>query len=267
MTPTIKQGRAPLPVHRKAALVGVVLLTGALGFSGCGRIVKAVINHATHGKLDQDEAAVSALDTKMKSGESATFVATYDTTGSAPATIKLAATPPKDFAFVIMPSKGAVEDLIQNASGSDICSNGSSTAPGASTKWSCTTLSKSTIGTYNAMKALYSAQYWIQFLNVYKYAGVAGVTIKSTTMSVNGFSLQCIVSSGSAGATTTTGSTPASTFTVCVTSQGILGYVKVSTDSTAFELKSYSGSPPSSLFQTPAGATISTLPTIPTTTT
>ncbi|MGO9559248.1 MAG: hypothetical protein ACLPYW_09180 [Acidimicrobiales bacterium] len=246
--------------------MGVTVLTCAVGFSGCGRIIKAVINHATHGKFGQDETAVNALDTKMKSGESATFVATYVTTGISPATIKVAATPPKDFAFVLTPSKGAVSDLIQNSSGSYICGNQSSTGSGTSSKWTCTKLSKNTIGTYNAMKALYSAQYWIDFLNVYKYAGVTGVTITSSTKTVNGFSMQCIVSSGSAGATTTTGTEPATTFTVCVTSQGILGYVNVSSDSTAFELKNYSSSPPSSLYQTPAGATITTLPTVTTTT-
>jgi hypothetical protein len=46
-----------------------------------------------------------------------------------------------------------------------------------------------------------------------------------------------------------------------VTSEGILGYVSVSAKSADFEIKSYSASPPASLFALPAGATVTTLPT------
>jgi hypothetical protein len=42
--------------------------------------------------------------------------------------------------------------------------------------------------------------------------------------------------------------------------------VKVATDSTTFEIKTYSTSPPASLFALPAGAKITTV-TIPSTTT
>jgi hypothetical protein len=44
-----------------------------------------------------------------------------------------------------------------------------------------------------------------------------------------------------------------------------LGYVRVASNSTSFELKSYSTSPPASLFALPAGAKVTTV-TIPTTT-
>jgi hypothetical protein len=43
---------------------------------------------------------------------------------------------------------------------------------------------------------------------------------------------------------------------ICTTSQGILGYVKVASDANSFEIKSYSTSPPASLFRLPRGATV-----------
>jgi hypothetical protein len=83
-------------------------------------------------------------------------------------------------------------------------------------------------------------------------AGLAGDRVTSSNMTVNGFSMQCVgfQASGVVG-----------TSTICSTAQGILGYVKVAADPTSFELKSYSSSPPSSLFEPPPGATITTLPT------
>jgi hypothetical protein len=43
---------------------------------------------------------------------------------------------------------------------------------------------------------------------------------------------------------------------ICSTAQGILGYVKVATDPTSFEIKAYSASPPASLFELPSGAKV-----------
>jgi hypothetical protein len=45
---------------------------------------------------------------------------------------------------------------------------------------------------------------------------------------------------------------------ICTTAQHLLGYVDVATEPTAFEIVSYSPSPPASLFQLPAGAKITT---------
>jgi hypothetical protein len=46
--------------------------------------------------------------------------------------------------------------------------------------------------------------------------------------------------------------------TICSTAQGILGYVKVASNSTSFQITSYSSSPAASLFQLPPGATVTT---------
>ena len=72
-------------------------------------------------------------------------------------------------------------------------------------------------------------------------------------MSLNGFDMNCVdlVRQGREPGTST----------ICTTSQGILGYVKVAADSTSFQITNYSSSPSSSLFQLPPGATVTTATT------
>ena len=86
-------------------------------------------------------------------------------------------------------------------------------------------------------------------------AGFAGDSITKSSMTLNGFGMQCVDfhAPGVPG-----------TSTICTTAQGILGYVKVASDATTFEIKSYSASPPRSLFALPAGAKITTVQ-VPTT--
>jgi hypothetical protein len=237
----------------------VVASLCCLGISatGCGRILRSVVNKATHGKLNQDAKAIDALTSKIKAGQTATYVVTYKTTGSAPATIRVAASPPKDFAFTDTASTGqGTTDLIENASGAYSCSQ----ASGRGAKWSCAKFDQGSASDFAAAEVLYTPKYWVDFLTPLRYAGLAGISITSSTMTVNGFDLQCIVVTGNTGSTTTSTGGSASSSTVCVTQQGIIAYAKTSTDSTAFEITGYSTSPPASLFQVPAGATVSTMP-------
>ena len=80
-------------------------------------------------------------------------------------------------------------------------------------------------------------------------AGLAGDKVTTSTMSLNGFDMHCVdlVARGVPG-----------TSTICSTSQGILGYVKVASDSTSFQITNFSSSPSPSLFQLPPGATVTT---------
>ena len=154
------------------------------------------------------------------------------TTGSSPATIVFAATPPNDLLFQ---SSGTTGRLLQNSTGSYNCIQ----ATGGGT--SCTRLSTQLFNTAKAVYALYSGKYWIDFLRVYStVAGLAGVSIKASSMSVNGFALSCIVVNG--------GKQNPGTSTWCETSAGILAYVQAQSNGTAFELKSYTPNPPASLF-------------------
>ena len=97
---------------------------------------------------------------------------------------------------------------------------------------------------------MYTPSHWISFLKgVSLVAGLSGDKVTTSTMSLNGFDMNCVdlVAKGVAG-----------TSTICSTSQGILGYVSVASDSTTFEITSYSSSPAPSLFQLPPGATVTT---------
>jgi hypothetical protein len=232
----------------------VALVLTGFGLTGCS-VVRAV------DKVKQDvegnKSTIDAFSSKIQAGESTTFEATYVTTGSAPATIVYAVQPPKGLAFTDTPSGGSGSpsaDIIVNGSGEYSC-----TPPNGSTShWTCEKLGAATATAENQIFDFYTPAHWVGFLKDFSLAaGLAGDTVTSSSMSVNGFSMSCVdfVAPGVSG-----------TSTICTTAQGILGYVKVASDSTSFEIKSYSGSPPASLFQLPPGAKI-TIPSTGTPTT
>jgi len=138
-----------------------------------------------------------------------------------------------------------------NSSGEYTCNQS-----GAGGAWSCQKLGQADAASENKIFDIYTPSHWISFLKgVSLVAGLAGDKVTSSTMSLNGFAMNCVdlVARGVPG-----------TSTICSTSQGILGYVKVASDSTSFQITNYSSSPASSLFQLPPGATVTTL-TTPTT--
>ncbi|HVA02684.1 MAG TPA: hypothetical protein VMU64_02970 [Acidimicrobiales bacterium] len=230
-------------------IVGAIVL-GSVGLTSCG-VVSAVrkVEHAVKGNM----ATIDTFTNKIKSSESTTFEATYLTTGSAPATVVYAVQPPQGLTFETTPSgaSSSTVHIIVNSSGEYSCSaaSGSGTPSGSV---SCQKLGSADAAAQNQIFDLYTPAHWTTFLKDFSLAaGLAGDKVTSSTMSVNGFSMQCVDfnASGVPG-----------TSTICTTAQGILGYVKVATDSTSFEIKSYSASPPASLFQLPPGATITTTP-------
>jgi hypothetical protein len=228
-------------------VVPAVLVAG-LALTGCGKIGHALANAALN-VVSPKHRIVENFTKKIRSGESASYEVTYVTTGAAPATITYAALPPNDFYF----SGGSSARLIQNSTGDYACT------PGAGGSWSCAELTGANFNTEKAAYGLYSGAYWLTGLEVYStVAGLAGVNLKSSTMTVNGFPLTCMIVGPSKQNTGTS--------TWCVTNAGVLGYVQLSAKGTAFEIKSYDSSPPPSLFAVPAGATITTIPKVPTTT-
>lgn len=225
----------------------VLVLSAAVALSGCG-VVRQV-----RGVVHRVEAARATVDTftgRLQAGEAKPFTATYATTGSAPATIVYAADPPRDLAFTDTASGGEVRThLVVNASGEYACSPPG--GPGA--EWSCQKQAPADTSSENGLFDLYTPAHWVAFLKGLSLAaGFAGGKVTDSTMVVNGFALQCIdvQAPGVQG-----------TSTICTTAQGILGYVQVAADSTAFEIQSYSTSPPASLFELPPGATVTTEPT------
>jgi len=220
-----------------------------LGLTGCNAVSKAVNAIKTVHNMLHGSAAINSLTSKISAGDSAAYEVTYVTTGSSPATINYAADPPHDFAFDDTTSTGEIR-LFAGSAGQFECNRQKS--GGA---WSCLETNVTGINTTKLMYALYSGSYWIDFLKIYSVAAALhGVTVTSSTMTVNGFKLQCAV--------VVSGSKPNQTRSeVCVTSQGILGYVSVAAKAADFEIKSYSASPSASLFKVPAGATVTTIPT------
>ena len=77
-------------------------------------------------------------------------------------------------------------------------------------------------------------------------AGLAGDKVTTSSKTVNGFAMHCVDLFVKKEGTST----------ICTTKQNILGYVKVASQSTTFQLKSYMSSPPASAFRLPSGAKI-----------
>lgn len=238
----------PVRHRRIPQLLAIAAILGVLATSGCS-IVKAARKVAQ--AVEHDKSTVDAFTDKIQAGEAVTFEATYVTTGGAPATIVYAVKPPNGLTFKDTPSTGdgAGFDIIVNSSGEYSCSPPSSSVA----TWNCEKLGAADAATENKILDFYTPSHWVTFLRDFSLAaGFAGDKVTSSTMSVNGFDMQCVdfVATGVPG-----------TSTICTTSQGILGYVKVASDSTSFELRSYSASPPDSLFELPPGATLTTSPT------
>jgi hypothetical protein len=137
------------------------------------------------------------------------------------------------------------------ASGSGASGSGTSASGGSGTSgWSCEKLPKSGASAEKTLLNFYTPAHWVTFLRDFSLAaGFAGDKISSSSRTVNGFAMQCVdfVASGVKG-----------TSRICTTSQHLLGYVQVASDSTGFEITSYSPSPAAGLFQLPAGAKVTT---------
>jgi hypothetical protein len=229
--------------------VAVVMVLGSLGLTSCG-VVSAV--RKAEGVVKANRATIDTFTNRIKVGEGTTFEATYVTTGSAPATIVYAVQPPQGLTFVDTPSgaSSSTTHIIVNSSGEYSCSAASASGTSSGSSVSCQKLGTADAAAQNQIFDIYTPSHWTTFLKDFSLAaGLAGDKVTSSSMTVNGFPMQCVDfnAPGVPG-----------TSTICTTAQGILGYARVATDSTSFEIKSYSASPPASLFQLPPGATITT---------
>jgi hypothetical protein len=236
--------------HRTAGAVAIALaltLTG-LGMTGCGlvRAVKKVTS-----AVQANKATIDQFTTSLKSGQPKAFEATYVTTGSSPSRIVYAVLPPKDLAFKENASGANADnnlDIVVNSSGEYACTPPFS---GSGPRWTRQQMGRANAAAQNQILGFYTPAHWVTFLQAFSLAaGFAGDKVTTSDMTVNGFSMHCVDfrAPGVAGIST-----------ICTTSQGILGYVKVASQPTSFQLKSYSASPSSSLFQLPRGAKVTKL--------
>lgn len=248
--PPVRLGSIRLGPIRNLAVLALTLVVGGLGLTACAA-VSTVENavRVVHG----NKSTIDAFTTKLQSGAATTFEATYVTTGSSPATIVYAVQPPKGVAFDLTPTGGAGDTtpthIVVNSSGEFACSQ--SSGNGSSGPWSCQKLGTADAATENQIFDFYTPAHWVAFLKDFSLvAGLAGDKVTSSTMTVNGFALDCVDFSapGVAG-----------TSTICSTAQGILGYVRVASDPTSFEIQKFSTAPPSSVFELPPDATVTTV--------
>ena len=235
-------------IVRALAAMSAVVILGA-GVSSCG-VASRVKNVAD--TVENNKDTIESFTTPMKASETVPFEATYVTTGAHPSTVVYAVQPPKELLFKENTTGAGNGNspayLIVNASGEYSCQHTAATAKGAKPGWTCSKLAATQATVQQALVGIYTPGHWVNFLRgLALAAGFAGDKVSRSTMSVHGFALQCVdfQAAGIPG-----------TSKICTTSKGILGYVKVASEPTAFELKSYSGSPSASLFQLPAGARV-----------
>jgi hypothetical protein len=228
-------------VRRGSAGIAVAALVG-FGSAGCGVVNK--LNNIRHA-IDTNKTTVQAFTQGLKQGKAVPFQATYVTTGANPSTVTYAVQPPKNVSFseVDASSSTSAVHLINNSSGQYSCSQAS-----AGGQWTCQKLGTATAASQDALFSIYTPSHWVSFLGGFALvAGLAGDKVSTSSMTVNGFAMHCLdfVAKGVKG-----------TSTICTTSQNILGYVKVASEATSFQIKSYTSSPPAAAFALPAGATI-----------
>jgi hypothetical protein len=233
-------------ILRRALVPVTIAVLGATVLGACAQL--SAIKKAVH-TVEANKSTIDAFTQKVQSAEASPFEAKYMTTGASPTSILYAVDPPTGLSFQETPSGSSSPsaDVIVNSSGEYSCAPPSTSGP-----VSCQKLGTATAAEENKIFDFYTPSHWVTFLQDFSLAaGFAGDKVTSSTMTVNGFAMQCVdfVAPGVAG-----------TSTICTTSQGILGYVQVASDSTNFEIVSYSASPASSLFQLPPGATVTTVP-------
>ena len=229
----------------------VVLVAVCALATGCSALSK--IKKAVH-TVEGNRATIDSFNKDLHSTKDSPFEATYTTTGSSPATVVYAVDPSSGglaFHETQTGSDASNVQIIVNSSGEYLCNQS-----GPASSWSCQKLSTADAATQNKIFDIYTPSHWVSFLQgVSLVAGLAGDKVTSSTKSLNGFDMNCVdlVAKGVSG-----------TSTICTTSQGILGFVSIASDSTSFQITNYSSSPSPSLFQLPPGATVTTL-TTPTT--
>jgi hypothetical protein len=229
---------------RMGFLMALLVTAGVLA-TGCSVVAK--VKQTVH-TVEGNKATIESFSQSLQSTKASPFQATYTTTGASPATVVYAVDPSSGglaFHATQTGANASTTQLIVNSSGEYACNQS-----GSGSAWSCQKLGQADASAQNKIFDIYTPSHWISFLQgVALVAGFAGDNVTTSTMSLNGFDMHCVnlVTQGVAG-----------TSTICSTAQGILGYVKVASDSTSFQITDYSSSPSASLFQLPPGATVTT---------
>ncbi len=241
----------PRRAARRTAAVAVAVAAAAVLAAGCGTV--ASVEKAAR-TVTGNVGTIGSFTHSLQASQDTPFSVTYQTSGSQHATVSYAVRPPSDLSFTASTTAGGsgspTTHLIANATGQYSCEQEGGGTP------TCEKLPASQASAEEAITSLYSAGHWVTFLEGLSVAaGLSGHSVHTTTMTVNGFALRCLEIAG------TGGSSGSQTSTICLTAQGILGYVDVAGADASFSITQYSADPDPSLFELPAGATVVTLPT------
>lgn len=221
--------------------VACALMLALAGAAGCSVLGK--VNHIQHA-IHQNQATIRTFAADLKQAKTKPFEVKYVTTGNSPTVITYAVRPPSDLAFTEAApgSQAGSTRLIANSSGEYSCSQAS-----PSSGWTCQKMNRASAAAQNELFSIYTPAHWAGFLEALSIgAGLTGNKVTTSTRNVNGFALSCVNLAGKHQGTSS----------ICTTAQGILGYVKVASQSTSFQIKSYTAAPPDSAFRLPAGAKI-----------
>ena len=226
-----------------ARIAAIACLLAGLGAASAGCSVVKKFDKVRH-TVAGNRATIRAFTDGLKNSKVVPFQATYVTTGDSLTTVTYAVQPPKNISFAetATGSDTSATRLISNPTGQYSCSQTSQGAP-----WSCEKLGKASAIAQRELFAIYTPDHWVTFLHVIAFgAGLAGDKVTTSPKTVNGFTMNCVNLFVKKEGTST----------ICTTKQNILGYVKVASQSTSFQIKSYTSSPPASAFQLPPGATM-----------
>ncbi len=229
----------------RSAAVAAALLVSCVSLAGC--TLAHAISRAAH-DIQHNKTIIDQFNNGLKSGEAVPFEAVYQTTGANPATVRYAVRPPHDVLFAEQQagSSSSQADIVVNAAGAYSCTPPAAGA--ASGQWTCQRLGTAHSISSDAIADFYTPTHWVNFLTAFSLAaGFAGDKLSTSDSTVNGFAMHCVDfrAHGVKGVSQ-----------ICTTRQNILGYVKVASQPTSFEITSYTASPPDSLFQLPVGAKI-----------
>ena len=201
---------------RATAVPAAIVLLAASGFSACSEIAK--VSNAVH-DLRGNQEAVDTFASTLQSGTAAPFEATYVTTGSAPATVVYAVQPPTGVAFDDTPSGGTGDTtpvhIVVNSSGEFACSATVRHRERVEPPVDLREVGHGGCGHGEQdLRLLHAGPLDRVPQGLLLAAGLAGDKVSSSTMTVNGFAMNCVdlVAPGVAG-----------TSTICTTAQGILG--------------------------------------------
>jgi outer membrane murein-binding lipoprotein Lpp len=229
-------------------IAAVLLAVGGL-LAGCSSSHQSVRSSASSVSSNSAGSArsLNSIASKLQGSADTPYEAIYTSSGgSSPTkTLEFAESPPDNFAFIGTAANGSKTELISTARLSVSC-----TQTGAS--WTCVQLPRAQVAAFTRAFQIYKSSYWTKILGGMKSAATGGgLKVTTSTRTLAGQHLQCITYSGR---------TAGAGGELCVTNDGVLGYVHNAASNTTFQLVSYSTSPPPSVFALPPGATVRTTP-------